>query len=53
VYCGESKAKPFKWAAEWDDVLTGELEIVDPFTPNATRRRIGFDAMPLVDVFAP
>jgi hypothetical protein len=53
VYCGESKAKPFKWSAEWDEYVTGELEIIDPFTPKATRRKIGFDALPLVDYISP
>ena len=35
------KAKPFPWKSEWQEVLTWELEIVDPFTPNATRQMIG------------
>ncbi len=47
------KAKPFRWKAEWVDIITGELEIVDPFTPNATRRRIGSQAMPPVDDISP
>jgi hypothetical protein len=47
------KAKPFKWSAEWDEYVTGELEIIDPLTPKATRRRIGFDALPLVDYISP
>ena len=47
------KAKPFPWKAEWVDIITGELEIVDPFTSNATRRRTGFHAMPLVDDISP
>ena len=47
------KAKPFKWKAEWDEYVTGELEIIDPFTPNATRRRIGFDALPHADDVSP
>ena len=41
------KAKPFKWKAEWDDVITGELQIVNAFSPNATRRWIGFEVRPL------
>ena len=41
------KAKPFPWKAEWDDVITGELQIVNAFTPNATRRWIGFEVRPL------
>jgi len=47
------KAKPFPWKAEWVDIITGELQIVDPFTPNATRRRIGSEAMPPVDDISP
>ena len=47
------KAKPFPWKAEWVDIVTGELEIVNPFTPNATRRRIGSQAMPPVDDISP
>ena len=42
------KAKPFPWGAEWDDVIAGELQIVNAFTPNATRRWIGFEVRPLV-----
>ncbi len=41
------KAKPFPWNAEWNDVIAGELEIVNAFTPNATRRWIGFEVRPL------
>ncbi len=41
------KAKPFPWKAEWDDVITGELQIVNAFTANATRRWIGFEVRPL------
>ncbi len=41
------KAKPFKWAAEWDDVLTGDVQIQNPFTPIASRRGTGFEARPL------
>ncbi|MEE8172174.1 MAG: hypothetical protein V3T62_04515, partial [Alphaproteobacteria bacterium] len=40
------KAKPFPWRAEWNEVLDWEVEIIDPFTPNATRRMIGVDSMP-------
>ena len=40
------KAKPFSWGAEWDDVITGELQIVNAFSPNATRRWISFDVKP-------
>ena len=47
------KAKPFPWKAEWVDIITGELEIVNPFTPNATRRRIGSQAMPPFDDISP
>ncbi len=41
------KAKPFPWKAEWNDVIAGELQIVNAFTPNATRRWIGFEVRPL------
>ena len=41
------KAKPFKWAAEWVDVLTGKVQIQSPFTPIASRRGTGFEARPL------
>jgi len=47
------KAKKFKWKAEWVEQVTGELEIINPLTPQATRRRIGFDALPLVDYISP
>ncbi len=40
------KAKTFPWKATWEDVLKWEVEIIDPFTDNATRRMIGFDTMP-------
>jgi len=46
-HCGESKAKPFKWAAEWVDVLTGKVQIQNPFTPIASRRGTSFEARPL------
>ena len=39
------KAKSFPWKAEWQEVLNWELEIVDPFTPNATRQMIGGDEL--------
>ena len=39
------KAKTFPWKATWEDVLKWEVEIIDPFTDNATRRMIGFDTM--------
>ena len=41
------KAKPFKWAAEWIDVLTGDVQIQNPFTPIASRRGTSFEARPL------
>jgi hypothetical protein len=41
------KAKPFKWAAEWTDVLTGDVQIQNPFTPIASRRGTSFEARPL------
>jgi hypothetical protein len=40
------KAKPFKWKAEWNDVITGELEILNAFSSNATRRWINFEVKP-------
>jgi len=47
------KAKPFKWAAEWSDVLTGEVQIQNPFTPIASRRGTSFEARPLADTVLP
>jgi hypothetical protein len=47
------KAKPFPWNAEWVEIITGEMEIIDPFTPNATRRMIGGDAMPPPEDISP
>ncbi len=47
------KAKPFKWKAEWIEILTGEMEIIDPFTPNATLRIIGGDTMPPAEDISP
>ncbi len=38
------KAKQFKWKAEWQEVLTGELLIVDGYSANPTRRGISFEA---------
>ena len=43
------KAKQFKWAAEWTDVLTGDVQIQNPFTPIASRRGTSFEARPLAD----
>ena len=40
------KAKPFNWKAEWDEYVTGELEILDPFTPKARLREIVFEVRP-------
>lgn len=40
------KAKPFLWEATWDDRITGELEILDPFTPKARLREIVFEVRP-------
>ena len=40
------KAKPFPWEAKWDDRITGELEILDPFTPKARLREIVFEVRP-------
>ena len=48
VHCEENKARPFPWKAEWVDIITGELEIVDPFTSNATPRLTKFEAGPPV-----
>ncbi len=55
-HCGESKAKPFEWTAEsdeiftaeWAEVLTGELQIENAFSPNATRRWIRFETNPII-----
>jgi hypothetical protein len=38
------KAKPFKWKAEWQEVLTGELLIENAYSANPTRRGISFEA---------
>ncbi len=43
------KAKPFKWKAEWQEVLTGELLIVDGYSANPTRRGIRFEVESLAD----
>ncbi len=40
------KAKPFKWKAEWQEVLTGELLIVNAYSANASRRGIRFEVRP-------
>jgi hypothetical protein len=40
------KAKPFLWEATWDDRITGELEVLDPFTPKARLREIVFEVRP-------
>ena len=53
LHCDESKAQAWRRTAEWDEYVTGEMEIIDPLTPKATRRRIGFDALPLVDYVSP
>jgi hypothetical protein len=42
------KAKPFKWKAEWAEVLTGKVQILNPFTPIASRRGTSFEARPFV-----
>ncbi len=47
------KAKPFKWAAEWSDVLTGDVQIQNPFTPIASRRGTSFEARPLAGAVFP
>jgi hypothetical protein len=48
-----NKAKTFPWKATWEDVLKWEVEIIDPFTDNATRRMIGFDTMPPAENVSP
>ncbi len=40
------KAKPFPWQAKWDDRITGELKVLDPFTPKARLREIVFEVRP-------
>lgn len=47
------KAKRFLWSAEWVEILTGEWEIIDPFTTTATRRMIGGDTLPPADEISP
>ncbi len=47
------KAKPFPWMAEWNEVITGELQIENAYSPNAARRRIGFETRPLVSNIFP
>jgi len=42
------KAKQFKWKAEWAEVLTGKVQILNPFTPIASRRGTSFEARPFV-----
>ncbi len=40
------KAKPFKWKAEWHEVLTGEILIADSYSANPSRRAIRFEVTP-------
>ena len=40
------KAKTFLWEATWDDRITDELEVLDPFTPKARLREIVFEVRP-------
>ena len=47
------KAKPFKWKAEWDDIITGELQIVNAFSANAWLRWISFEVNRLVFDISP
>jgi hypothetical protein len=47
------KAKPFQWRAEWDDIITGELEIVNPFSANAWLRGINLEVNRLVFDMSP
>jgi hypothetical protein len=42
------KAKQFIWKAEWAEVLTGKVQIQNPFTPIASRRGTSFEARPFV-----
>jgi hypothetical protein len=41
------KAKPFKWAVKWEEGILAELQIVNAFSPNATRRWISFETNPI------
>jgi hypothetical protein len=47
------KAKPFRWKAEWDDIITGELEIVNPFSASARLRGISLEVNRLVFDISP
>jgi hypothetical protein len=40
------KAKPFKWKAEWQEVLKGEILIVDSYSANPSRRGLRFEVTP-------
>jgi hypothetical protein len=40
------KAKPFKWKAEWHEVLTGELLIADSYSASPSRRGLRYEVMP-------
>ena len=40
------KAKPFKWTVKWEERVLAELQIENPFTPNATRRQTSFETSP-------
>ncbi len=41
------KAKPFKWTVKWEEGISGELQIENAFTPNATRRWIRIETNPI------
>ncbi len=41
------KAKHFKWAVKWEEGILAELQIVNAFSPNATRRWISFETNPI------
>jgi hypothetical protein len=48
VFERHKKAKPFKWEVKWEEGISGELQIDNPFTPNAARRWIRFETNPIV-----
>ena len=47
MHCGESKARVCRGATKWEEGILGELQIENPFTPNATRRWISFEVNPI------
>jgi len=40
------KASPFRWKAEWEDVFTGEILILDSYSAKPWRRGIRFEVTP-------